>query len=98
VDQVEESIVSSAGLTLKGHRIMAQKIKKVTLIKLILSVVLGVLVIIVALQNTASVETHILFASVTMPRALLLLCTLAIGFVIGIIVTISVLRRETKTP
>ena len=39
--------------------------------------------VIVALQNTEEVQTRILFASITMPRALLLLVTLTAGFLAG---------------
>ena len=52
-------------------------------IKFIVIAVLAVLVLIVALQNTANVETKLLFATVTMPRAILLFVMLLIGFVIG---------------
>ena len=52
-------------------------------IKFIVIAVLAVLVLIVALQNTANVETKLLFATVTMQRAILLFVMLAIGFVIG---------------
>ena len=51
--------------------------------KFIVIAVLAVLVLVVALQNTANVETRLLFATVTMPRAILLFVMLAIGFVIG---------------
>ncbi len=56
---------------------------KLRKIKLFVIAVLAVLVMIVALQNTANVETRLLFATVTMPRAILLFVMLAIGFVIG---------------
>ncbi len=52
-------------------------------IKLGVIAVLSILVLIVALQNTANVETKLLFATVTMPRAILLFVMLAIGFAIG---------------
>ena len=52
-------------------------------IKFITIAVLVILVLIISLQNTANVETKLLFASVTMPRAILLFVMLAIGFVIG---------------
>ena len=45
--------------------------------------VLAVLMLVVVLQNTESVETRLLFATLSMPRALLLLITLLIGVVIG---------------
>ena len=62
-------------------------------IKLGAIVVLAVLVLIVALQNTAAVETRILLATVTMPRALLLLITLTVGFVVGLAASEAVLGR-----
>lgn len=52
-------------------------------VKLIIIAVLAVIVLIIALQNTANVETRLLFATVTMPRAVLLFVMLLIGFVIG---------------
>ena len=41
------------------------------------------LVGVVVLQNTAAVETRLLFTTVTMPRAVLLFVTLSIGVVCG---------------
>ena len=52
-------------------------------IKLIVIAVLAIIVLVIALQNTANVETRLLFATVTMPRAVLLFVMLVIGFVIG---------------
>jgi uncharacterized integral membrane protein len=57
-------------------------------IKQILAVVLAVLGIIIALQNRESVETQLLFVTITMPRAVLLFITLLIGFVSGIFASI----------
>lgn len=51
---------------------------------------------IVALQNTEAVETHILFATVTMPRAVLLLTTLVIGFASGILMSLIWMRKHQK--
>jgi putative membrane protein len=53
-------------------------------IKHVAAIVLAVLGIVIALQNTTSVETQLLFATVTMPRAVLLFITLLIGFISGI--------------
>lgn len=58
-----------------------------------LSLAAAVVVLIVILQNTARVETRILFMSVTMPRALLLAVMLAFGFVLGVVAT-----RRRKAP
>jgi uncharacterized integral membrane protein len=43
-----------------------------------------VLAVVVVIQNTASVETKILFTSISMPRALLLSLAALIGYVIGV--------------
>lgn len=53
-------------------------------IKSIGIVVLLILTGIIILQNTESVETKLLFITITMPRALLLLTTAAFGFIIGL--------------
>lgn len=42
------------------------------------------LILMIILQNMASVETRILFLSVTMPRAALLVITLLVGFFLGL--------------
>jgi uncharacterized integral membrane protein len=52
-------------------------------VKLFVAAVLCTLAVIIAFQNTESVDTHLLFFTVTMPRALLLLVTLLIGMAIG---------------
>lgn len=58
--------------------------------------IVAVMVLIVALQNTQSVETRILFMTVSMPRAVLLFVTLLIGFVLGLVAA-SWRDRDTKT-
>lgn len=47
--------------------------------------IVALLVVIVVLQNTQSVETSFLFFTVTMPNAALLSGTLVIGFVMGVL-------------
>ena len=61
--------------------------------KIILIIVVLTLAVVVALQNKEQVETKFLFTSITMPRVLLLLSTLTLGFFIGLI-TASLLRRD----
>lgn len=51
------------------------------------------IVVIVVLQNTESVETRVLFFSFTMPRALLLVITLVVGVIAGLLMG-SRLRRN----
>ena len=53
--------------------------------KLILITVIAIAAIIVVLQNTEAVETKLLFVTVTMPRALLLIVTLLAGFILGLL-------------
>ena len=53
--------------------------------KLIAIVALGILLFIVVLQNTETVETRFLFASIAMPRAMLMLTMTLIGFALGVL-------------
>ncbi len=61
-------------------------------LKTIVVVVISLLVLIVVLQNTQSVETKLLFVTITMPRAFLLFLAFLFGFVVGSISTISFSR------
>jgi uncharacterized integral membrane protein len=63
-------------------------------IKIILITVVVSLAVVVALQNRQQVETKFLFTSITMPRMLLILSTLVLGFLIGLI-TAGLLRRKS---
>lgn len=65
-------------------------------LRLIVTLVLAVLVVIVVLQNTDAVETRLLFATVTMPRAVLLLTTVLIGFALGILTSLVWMRKQEK--
>ena len=67
-------------------------------LKMIVLIVVSLLVLIVVLQNTQSVETKILFITITMPRAFLLFLTSLFGFVIGTIATLSFSNRGKKKP
>ena len=66
---------------------MMQKLKIVSV------ALVGLLVLIVVLQNTESVETRVLFFSITMPRAALLFGALVAGFVVGVFTAGNVLTR-----
>ena len=63
-------------------------------LKLIVAGVLAIGAIVIMLQNTAPVETRLLVVTVTMPRALLLLLTMAIGFVLGIMFSFPSTRHK----
>jgi len=53
--------------------------------KAILIGAVALLVLIVVLQNTESVDTRLLFATVSMPLAALLFTTLLIGYGLGLL-------------
>ena len=53
--------------------------------KIVIAAIVAILTLIVVLQNTQAVETKILFITVTMPRALLLIVTMLAGFILGIL-------------
>lgn len=65
-------------------------------LKVVVAVVAAVVVIIVALQNTQTVETKILFATISMSRALLLFVMLLIGFGVGVVSTYHYLQRPKE--
>jgi uncharacterized integral membrane protein len=62
--------------------------------KLIAIVVISISAVIIVLQNTELAQARILFWTVQMSRALLLLLTFAMGFVAGILVPTFFLRKR----
>ncbi len=58
------------------------------------AIVLTVTALILILQNSAPVETNILFWTLSMPRAVLLAGTLLIGFALGVIATLVATKRS----
>jgi uncharacterized integral membrane protein len=66
-------------------------------LKMIVIIIVSLLVLIIVLQNTQSVETKLLFITITMPRAFLLFLTFLFGFVVGSvsIATFSRQRRQS---
>ncbi len=66
--------------------------------KLVAIAIVVILAIVVVMQNTQSVETRLLFVTVEMPRAVLLFVTLAIGFVVGVLVGGKIVRKRTAKP
>jgi uncharacterized integral membrane protein len=63
--------------------------RPVTRVKVIAVIVLGIIAAIIALQNLEPVATRLMFATVTMPRIVVLLIMLAIGFVLGIVLSLA---------
>jgi putative membrane protein len=64
--------------------------------KLIIAGVLALLALIVILQNTALVETKVLFITLTMPRAVLLIGTTLVGFIVGVLVAIRLEKQPSR--
>ncbi len=62
--------------------------------KLIAFLVLAVLGIIILLQNTETVETKVLFITMTMPRAVLLFITTMVGFALGVLVSLILSKKD----
>ena len=56
--------------------------------KIIIILILVAVGAIIVLQNTAEVETRILWMSFTMPRAILLFVTAVVGFAVGLLVAL----------
>ncbi|NNC90103.1 MAG: LapA family protein [Akkermansiaceae bacterium] len=54
----------------------------------------GVVALILVLQNTDNVETRLLFTTVTMPRAVLLLITFLLGIIVGLLVAFLRKRKQ----
>ncbi len=55
-----------------------------------------VILLIVIMQNTESVETSILFWRFSMPRALLLLLASLLGLIVGLLIAATLYRRGRK--
>jgi len=70
---------------------MKHKVKIAALVAAVL------VILILVLQNTEPVATRLLFMTVTMPRALLLVITASLGFAGGVIVA-AILRSKNGEP
>ena len=69
-------------------------VKKRPPLRLIAVAVLGIVAVILVIQNTETVETRILFATVAMPRAILLAITFLLGIIVGLL--IAFVRKRSK--
>ena len=63
-------------------------------IKISVAAVVAILAIIVIFQNTEVVETRLLFITVGMPRALLLIVTLLLGVLLGLMTAVRIRRKS----
>ena len=64
--------------------------------KLITIAVIVFLCMIIVLQNTEPVETHILFFTITMPRAVFIVGTTSVGFVLGVLTSLFLARKRPR--
>ena len=62
--------------------------------KVISAVILAILVAIVVVQNREPVATHLLFATVVMPHAVLLFITAVAGFALGFLLPLSFNKKR----
>ena len=67
-------------------------------LKIVAIAVIALLVVVVVLQNTQSVETKLLFLKVTMPNAALMFGTLVIGFAIGVLTAGHIVSSAKRGP
>jgi uncharacterized integral membrane protein len=63
-------------------------------LKLITASILAILVAVLVVQNTEPVETHLLFATVAMPHAVLIFISAAAGFALGVLLTMSLKSKR----
>jgi uncharacterized integral membrane protein len=66
--------------------------------RLVIAAVLALLASVVILQNAGTVETRVLFLTIPLPQAVLLLTTLLIGFALGVIVTMIYGKQRKRNP
>ena len=67
-------------------------------IKSITGLVFIILVVIFAIQNIALVEIQVLLWNISIPRALLVVILMAIGFIIGLLFSSLAFKRRCKKP
>ena len=64
--------------------------------KLVALCILALLLVVIVFQNTESVETKVLFVTIIMPRAVLILVTSLLGFAAGVLVAV-LFSRKTRS-
>jgi len=66
--------------------------------KLIALLILAILAIVLVLQNTQGVATRLLFTTVSMPLAVLLILMLLIGFATGVLIASRIGNQHARQP
>lgn len=62
-------------------------------LKISVGLIIGILVLIVVFQNVEQVSTKLLFITIRMPRAVLLIVAVLLGFILGQIFTFDLKKR-----
>ncbi len=70
--------------------------KKIPSLRVIGVAVLGILAVILVFQNRDPVATNLLWATVVMPRAVLLLTTFLLGVIVGLLGAFMWKRKKDK--
>ncbi|MCJ7553593.1 MAG: LapA family protein [Ignavibacteriaceae bacterium] len=65
-------------------------------LKLLFSLILGLIILIIIIQNVGDVPTKILFWSITLPHIFLLFIVFIIGLLIGIMLTGLMTKKPPK--
>lgn len=65
--------------------------------KLIIAAIVAAILIILILQNSDDVEIRVLFATIIMPRAVLIVITALSGFVIGVLMAMVYSRKRGQS-
>ena len=73
---------------------MAKQMTLASKLRLGLVILVLVILAIIALQNTETVETQVLWIALPMPRAVLLLVMTLIGFVLGMLASFVLRKRR----
>jgi uncharacterized integral membrane protein len=77
---------------------MAEGGNRINKAKTVLVIFLAIIALVLILQNVKPVETRILFMTVKMPRAMLLIVTLLIGFALGAVTAGRFMAGSSKGP
>ena len=64
--------------------------------KIVVILIVSLLSLIVFIQNRQAIDTKLLFVTITMPLALLLILTFIMGSILGLVIASYVLREPRK--
>lgn len=64
--------------------------------KVVISLILGIIILIIIIQNVRDVPTDILFWSITLPHIFLLFIVFAIGILVGMMLPGLMAKKKTE--